>query len=384
MPEAAVYTRRGASRARDEARAVAELHDQIVLSDMELGVFFCSPDYDLEALESALRETFGDVPLIGCTSSGEVGPGGYAHGSIVGASLSSAYGTAQTAVFNDLANFEMSDGADIAMRLLHDLRAKGVEPTPLNTFVMLLIDGLGAREEIVSSAVHLNLHGVPMFGGSAGDEDRLKETLVYADGEFRSNRFALAAFHTEHPFAVFRHQHFEPAGEALVVTAADTPRRIIHELNGRPAAEEYARVLGRDLKPDDPRQFTLDPMMVKVGGEYYLRSPMENLPDGSLRFACAIAVGLVFMPGKSLGLVPSLERQAGWIRSQVGPPELMIACDCLGRLAEAEQLEQVDQVGSLLDDMQAVGLATYGEQINSMHVNQTLTGVALGRQDGAG
>ncbi len=34
-------------------------------------------------------------------------------------------------------------------------------------------------------------------------------------------------------------------------------------------------------------------------------------------------------------------------------------------------------ISHILRDNRVVGFSTYGEQINSMHVNQTLTGVAI-------
>ena len=37
-----------------------------------------------------------------------------------------------------------------------------------------------------------------------------------------------------------------------------------------------------------------------------------------------------------------------------------------------------ERVSQLMVDNNVVGFATYGEQFNGMHVNQTFTGVALG------
>ncbi|MCV5374213.1 histidine kinase, partial [Escherichia coli] len=71
---------------------------------------------------------------------------------------------------------------------------------------------------------------------------------------------------------VFKTQNFEPTGIKLVVTAADTENRIVHELNAEPAGREYAAAIG--LQPDDlgPFSFASYPLVVKVGGDYYCRS----------------------------------------------------------------------------------------------------------------
>jgi hypothetical protein len=37
-------------------------------------------------------------------------------------------------------------------------------------------------------------------------------------------------------------------------------------------------------------------------------------------------------------------------------------------------------VGRIFAENKVIGFATYGEQYNAMHVNQTFTGVAIGRR----
>lgn len=369
---------RGATRSADPIGAAREFHAQVAQEHAALVVFFCSPFYELDELGAELSRLFGDTPLVGCTTGGEIGPHGYRHGTLTGASFSAAHFKASMISFDGLSSFEMSDGADAATRLLRDLRAQGADVNPLSTFAFLLVDAIPAREEIVTSALHLNLQGVSMFGGSAADEYQLDKTWLFSDGAFKADRFVMVAMHTELPFVVFRHQHFEPYGPRHVVTDADPMRRLVREINGRPAAEEYARILGRELVPGNPSQFGTAPLMIQVAGEYYLRSVMETRSDGVLRFACAIEEGLVFQAGRSLGLAESLEAQMDTLRQQVGPPEMILAADCIARAWEMEVLGETNRIGAILAQNHAVGFASYGEQINSMHVNQTLTGVAIG------
>ena len=56
---------------------------------------------------------------------------------------------------------------------------------------------------------------------------------------------------------------------------------------------------------------------------------------------------------------------------------MILACDCLLRRVEAEQKQLTGDISRLLSRHRAVGFSTYGEQVNSMHVNQTLTGMAI-------
>jgi len=44
---------------------------------------------------------------------------------------------------------------------------------------------------------------------------------------------------------------------------------------------------------------------------------------------------------------------------------------------EAQEKQLTGRISTLLRDHGVTGFSTYGEQLNAMHVNQTLTGVAL-------
>jgi hypothetical protein len=44
---------------------------------------------------------------------------------------------------------------------------------------------------------------------------------------------------------------------------------------------------------------------------------------------------------------------------------------------EAMEKQRTGAVSALLQQHRVLGFSTYGEQLNSMHVNQTMTGVAI-------
>jgi hypothetical protein len=92
----------------------------------------------------------------------------------------------------------------------------------------------------------------------------------------------------ELPFEVFGHHHFEPTPDRLVITGADAARRIVSEINGYPAAAEYARLVGVPLEDLNPMVFAAHPVMHRIGGEFFIRSIQCANPDGSLTFYCAI------------------------------------------------------------------------------------------------
>ena len=281
--------RKGASTSLDPAVAAAELFAQLDQPEVELALFYCSPDYDVEALGPELHRCFGDVCLIGCTTAGEITPQGYLRGALTGMSISGGDFRVVTERFDAVSDCTVTDVDRRAQQLVQRMASSGTAPRRDNTFAYLLIDGLCMREELVVSALHRGLGDVSIFGGSAGDGTRFEKTYVFADGEFREDCAVCCLVQTSQPFKVFRTQHFVSSDEKLVVTEADPGRRIVTEINGNPAGREYARALGlTEIDELTPLVFATHPVVVRVGGQYYVRSIQKVNDDGSLTFFCAI------------------------------------------------------------------------------------------------
>ncbi len=92
--------------ATDAREAAREFHASVEQAEMTLAIFFCSKDYDLDVLGAEIRNLFAGVQVVGCTTAGEIGPGGY-H-SLTGASFSAAACTAVSGHIKPLQQFELS------------------------------------------------------------------------------------------------------------------------------------------------------------------------------------------------------------------------------------------------------------------------------------
>jgi hypothetical protein len=249
---------------------------------------------------------------------------------------------------------------------------------PKQTFAMLLIDGMSRREEVVVSSLNRFLDPVPLFGGSAGDGLKFGKTWVYASGQFYGDAAIFAVFHTTCPFKVFKLDHFHPTDRKMVVTEADSNARLVMEINAEPAAPAYARMVGLEEQELSPFIFAAYPVVVKIGGEYHVRSIQKVEPDGSLRFYCGIDAGLVLTVSRGEDIATNLSAKLEQIESSLGETEVILGFDCILRRLEAEQKQKTREVSAVLRKHKVVGFSTYGEQFKSMHVNQTFTGVAIG------
>lgn len=373
-----ISIKQAVSRSTSPEVAARELFEGLNQPDISLALFYCSPNYNLDALGNALSGTFGDIRLIGCTTAGEISPDGYMNGSLTGVSIASPELSAVTARIDHLERYQFGQGAEVTRSLLSRLAQEGKNPAGGNTFGYLLIDGLSMQEESVVSSLHRSLGTIQLFGGSAGDGIRFKETFIYHEGAFHRNAALFTLIHTSLPFRVFKTAHFTASDKKMVVTEADPTRRIVTEINGEPAGREYARMVGLEVNELTPFIFASHPVVVRVGGEYFVRSIQKVNPDESLTFFCAIDEGIVLTVARGVDLIDNLKTAFAEIRKQIGPPQLVLGCDCILRNLELDRRNVKDEAGKLLAANNVVGFSTYGEQINAMHVNQTFTGVAIG------
>ena len=369
--------KKGASFSSDPVQAVQEMAQAIHQPDASIVIFFASSKYELATLGNALKETF-TCPVIGCTSSGEISSSaGYREGGLVGVSLSLPDLVAHPKMIAPLSRFGLVEGEKLAQELRSELKLSD-DFDPAKMFGLLLVDGLSMLEEQVVAALYSSLGGVHLVGGSAGDDLSFKETHVYWEGEFLKDAAIITLFETTLPFKAFQIQHFEPTDTRLVITESDCASRIVTEINGGPAAEEYARAVGLTITELNPQIFAAYPVMLKIGGEYYVRSIQKVNPDGSLTFYCAIDNGLVLTVGRGKGLVENLQENLGKLRQELPTLKVIIGCDCILRRLELQQKGLTQAAEVALKDVDFIGFSTYGEQFNGIHVNQTLTGIAIG------
>lgn len=369
------------SCANDPRQAVMELHAGIAQDDMAVVVFFCSSRYDRSALAEEMNRQFPGVQVVGCTTAGEIGPLGYCEDGLVGASFPAATCSAVSGRLDSLQQFEIKQGLDLAQAMLGQLESAAPVVSPDNTFAFLLIDGLSRREELVAHALQNALGDISLFGGSAGDDLLLEHTWIFHDGAFHSDSAILLLISTELPFRIFKTQHFVSESERLVVTAADASRRLVKEINCLPAAEEYARIVGTTVDSLDPMRFAARPVVVAIDGTDYVRSIQKANPDGSLTFYCAIEEGLVLRVVRGVDLLGNLQETFETLRAEVGPLQFVFACDCILRNLEVKQAGVKDEVAQIFRDNHAIGFSTYGEQFHGVHVNQTLSGIAIGHAE---
>ncbi|MCA3454542.1 MAG: FIST C-terminal domain-containing protein [Rhodobacter sp.] len=339
-----------------------------------LVILFISPQADMAALIAGLDAVFADTPVMGCTTAGEIGRDGYAEGQIVAVALPSAHFGAEALLVPDLDDLSPQALITRLIRVRQGLiRAR---PDWQHEFAFLLVDGLSIREDELTAALASGLGPVPLFGGSAGDGTRFKETFVLYRGKVLRNAAVLAMVRSDCRVKVFSLDHLVPTDRRMVVTEADPRSRTVRQINAEPAAREYARLLGKDPAQLTTFTFAAHPVVVRIGGKHHVRAIRQVADNGDLVFFSAIDEGLVLTLAEPHDMVAHLRAELGAL-AEGGAPDAIIACDCILRRMEAMEKQRSGAISALLQQHRVLGFSTYGEQLNSMHVNQTLTGVAI-------
>ncbi len=372
--------RLASSHASSAAAAASELAGQFSGFRPSLIVYFAADAYSPDELAQSLRAKFPAPTVVaGCTTAGEIGPEGYADGSVVALGFSATDFSAAATLITGLKSFDLGECQrrveNTLQRITLQKKALGFS----NTLGLLLIDGLSLREEPLGRAVQLVLGEIPLVGGSAGDSLKFQKTSVFLDGESLSDAAVLVLISTDLPFRIVKTQHFERTEGRMVVTAARPAERVVSEINGYPAALEYARIVGLPVENLNPMAFAAYPVVVRIGGSEYVRSIQKVNPDHSLSFYCAIDEGIVLSRAQGLDALANLEEMLAAVASEIGEPQAVLACDCILRNLEFRQKGLTGIISTALKKHHVVGFSTFGELHRGIHVNQTFTGVAFGQ-----
>jgi hypothetical protein len=225
----------GVGHARDRDPVVAAEHASARAlaagGDPRLLLAFASAHYDLAALAAGLEHAAPGIPLVGCTTAGELTPAGPAHETLVVVALGGPGFTVSTTEILDAGRDLRGAGVDAAAAL------GDVAHCP-HRLLLLLSDGLaGDQLELVRGAYSIAGAGVPLVGACAGDALRMQRTGQLHGGRALTGAVVAAAIGSDAPFGVGVGHGWNVDGDPLHVTGAVGAE--VLTLDGRPALDVY-------------------------------------------------------------------------------------------------------------------------------------------------
>jgi len=361
------------------ARAIGQPAPAVVLA-------FASWHLDPSATARALTRAFAPAPVIGCTSYGEIGAGGDHEGRIVALALGPRAVRVGIGLAPDLRRQALRSSRAAVTEAAAALGAEPAALDPRRHVGVALVDGRCGVEESFCLGSAATAPQLRFIGGSSSDGVAEPVAKVFYGGQAHGDAGVVAILELDVPFAVIASEHMVPTEVRTVVTAADHAQRIVHELDGHPAATRYRqliRAVGGTEILDDVVASSY-PFAAYVAGKPYVRSVVQV--DGEdLLFACAIETGAVLRlmrPGDLVGKTAEAFDDAR--RAVGGRLSSVLAFSCLGRHFEATTRGCRGELATLYDKLPLVGYHSFGEQIGPLFANHTLTGLALGEPPAAG
>jgi hypothetical protein len=348
-------------------------------ADLRALIVFAGASLDLESVLDGIAP--GDVPLIGCTTAGEIGSSGPADRSVVVMALGGEGFVVSSAAATGLSGRLREAGAEVAA-CIDDL------PERPHQTLLLLTDGqAGNQRDIVRGAYDVTGSVVPLVGGGAGTD--AETTFQLHGARVLRDAIVALAIGSDAPLGIGVQHGWRRVGDPLLVTRSADNR--VYTINDRPALDVY---LERFDAPTDPAEFTrfarTHPLgLARRSGEDHVRVVGDaDFGDRSLGMYAEVPQGAIawFMEGDADSVLQATDSACHAALAALGgePPLGVLAFDCIARrevLGDHGIRREVARIGEVCGGSPVAGFYTFGEiartrGINGFH-NQTLVVLAL-------
>lgn len=336
-------------------------------------LMYATCDSDYRSVISELREVFSGVDVFGATSfQGVFTPEGFVDGGafLVCEKEDEIFSSAQMKSANP------DNARNVAKEMVVEIEKKlGRKPD-----VILMHATPGFEERIIEGINDVFKDEVPIYGGSAGDNDISGKWKIFKNDEEVGEGILIAGFCSERKVYGAFLSGYIPTRNKGKITKAEG--RIIHEIDGKPAAIVYNEwTKGSISKYLDKggvilAETTLYPLgrvVGKVVGTpvYLLSHPHMVIPDTkSLSFFTEFkkeGEEVILMSGTKKALIERTNQVAsralgldkGKVSLKAG---ILIYCaGCVGAVMENKE-EIISEYKSVVGDIPFIGAATFGEQ----------------------
>jgi hypothetical protein len=378
----------GRSAQREARAAGLEAASAARGADAKLLIVFCSDAYDLADLLAGIGDVAPSVPLVGCSTAGEIATGGPGDESVVVTALGGSGFEVMTRAATNASARLRETGAEVAQAARE---VAGCE----HRVLLLLSDGLaGDQQEIVRGAYDVVGAAVPLVGGCAGDDLKMKQTFQLHDGRVLSDAVVGVAIGSDAPIGIGVRHGWRRVGEPMVATRSAGNR--VYLLDDQPALDVYLdRLAAPPQARSDAAAFTRFALTHPLGlarrrGEEHVRFVGDaDFEERSLGLIAEVPQGGLawFMEGDDASVLAATDGACADALAPLAgrPPIGMVAFDCIARrgvLGDAGIATEVDRIAANAGGAPVAGFYTYGEIARTRGVsgfhNQTLVVLALG------
>ncbi|MCM1988789.1 FIST signal transduction protein [Oceanirhabdus seepicola] len=369
------------SKNKNTKEAVKEIIEKIDQRDIKLVMFFASTTYDFEFVSKEFNNKFSDCEVTGTTTSGELCNTGFGDNGLLAISIASKEMKVKSILIED------GDKHPILYKdkIYGTMKEIGLNPSSLDIsnkgFGIGLFNGLFNMEEKLLSVIYsvIKDSSFKILGGTAGDDLKFENTLISYKGKVINNGCVMTFVKTDAPFHIQKENIFTQSGITMTATKVDVRKRIIYEFNGRAAATEYARVLGIQENKLD-KHFTINPLGRLIGDEVFIATPFQINSDKSITLYSQILPNAIVDVLELKDPEKCLHETLSEVKEKIPNLKLVIAFNCILRTLYFKEKKITGNLTNIFNEYvpSLCGFTSYGEQFGKMHVNQTLTILALG------
>ena len=370
--------RRAQVPARDPDQLADALAAALTPRAGELILVFVDSALDPERVAPALARALAPAAVVGCTSSGEIaGP------VTTGTAVAVAFGPPGCRFGFELAarlsSGPMRAGQGAVARAIAQLGLTPDELDPRRHVVLTLHDGHAHSAEAFCLGTAATAPRISFVGGVASHAiESPLPPAVFAGGLAHRDAGVVIVLDSALPFEVITSEHMAPTPLRVVVTGADATGRLIHELDGYPAAARWSALVA-SLGAEPPitnATAARFPFATYIGEKAYVRSIVDVGPV-SLRVAAAVDEGAVLRIMQAGDLVASTRAALDGVCARLGPPSAVIAFSCVARHTEADDRGDRAALDQIYAALPLCGFHSFGEQVGPLLVNHTLAALVL-------
>ena len=344
-------------------------------------IFLAAIDYDFPLLSKKIKEKFPNAEVLGTSTAGEFSDAGFTEGSIILTTMHDLSTKVKGVFIDHASKYPIAYKDDIEAAL----KACGINIADPNShrdaFAIEFTNAIYNAEETILSNFYAIIKNdrFPLAGATAGYTGNTPKSFVSYNGKSTQDGAVMLFVKTRCKFDIRQEDIFNPTGKQIYVTKADTMRRELHTLNGRPATTVYAEQLG--VSESQAAQQTFEnPFGRFVNGSIHIAALASLTSDKKITSFARITPNSTLEMMHIGDALQKADQTCEGIRSAIPHPKFTLLMTCITRTLYFDRSGMKPAIiGKYKNTFPTFcGFSCYGEQIGRIHCNQTLVSLVIG------
>lgn len=341
------------------------INNKIILKKHSVGLLFCSSTIDATDIVKVIDEKLG-IPVIGCTSSGEIGNDGYSDDSAVFMVMTSDDNIFHHGIIENIINSSKEELEKNIAENYSIAKKQYFNEEPSIMFIFPHFKGLNSIATIFN-ILNESYRELSVFGGGSAVDfgDVRQEFNEFYNGKVYKGAMPYLFIKTEDK-PIIAYENIVNIDREIVGKITDYELNVIKTIDNEPACEFLMRTLGYEVSKKDV--FFLHPSMIFSEGYKYSRVIIdidrENgylILGGSIENGGEISLQVVMSDFIERSTRKAVEDAMN--RKSAGMNTVLcVSCECRKLINIFEKEQEAKILNEYMDDdMNLIGFYSYGE-----------------------